>query len=203
MNNHTIPDYVLPIVGYRVWCWDKKILRSLNDEAWPPGRALTAKCRGTDHQSPAKSCTCGIYAAKNYEHMQKIYSVEYAVHGEVYLWGKVVEHDLGYRAQCAYPKSLFLPSGRDHQWKISCLEHLIVYGVDICLPPNILLWTKGSGYTSAGYDWRMGMGKQPFDRYKNQYKCLYGNKNCGENAIYCEQCNKRYEEFLLILNDDR
>jgi hypothetical protein len=31
------------------------------------------------------------------------------IHGEVYLWGTVVEHKLGWRAQFAYPKSLFLP----------------------------------------------------------------------------------------------
>jgi hypothetical protein len=199
VNNHAIPDDVLPIVGYRVWAWDGKELKSLNGGRWSPGRALAAKCPTTNHGAPADGCSCGIYAAKDYQHLQKINcSVEYALHGEVYLWGKVVEHDLGYRAQCAYPKSLFLPSSRDRHWKISCLERLIVYGVDICLPPNILLWTKGSGYTSAGSDWRMGM-----ERYKNQYNCPYGNRNCGENAIYCEPCNIRYEQFLWILNDDR
>lgn len=45
--------------------------------------------------------------------------------------------------------------------------------------------------------------KPPIKPYKNQYKCPYGRKNCGENAIYCEFCNIRYEQFLLILNDDR
>jgi len=39
--------------------------------------------------------------------------------------------------------------------------------------------------------------------YRNQYKCLYGNKDCGENAVYCEPCNKRYEHFLWLMNDDR
>jgi hypothetical protein len=32
----------------------------------------------------------------------------FGVHGEVYLWGKVVEHERGWRAQFAYPKTLFL-----------------------------------------------------------------------------------------------
>jgi len=31
------------------------------------------------------------------------------IYGEVYLWGVVVEHRLGWRAQFAYPKSLILP----------------------------------------------------------------------------------------------
>lgn len=39
--------------------------------------------------------------------------------------------------------------------------------------------------------------------FRNRYKCPYGNKNCGENAVYCEPCNKDYGEFLLLLNDDR
>lgn len=39
--------------------------------------------------------------------------------------------------------------------------------------------------------------------YRNEYKCPHGNKTCGENAIYCEPCNRRYEEFLWLLNDDR
>lgn len=39
--------------------------------------------------------------------------------------------------------------------------------------------------------------------YTNQYRCPQGNSNCGENAVYCDPCNKRYEEFLLIINDDR
>jgi hypothetical protein len=39
--------------------------------------------------------------------------------------------------------------------------------------------------------------------YRNHYKCPYGSKNCGEEARYCARCNKDYEGFLLLLNDDR
>lgn len=161
MKAPDIPDYVSPIVGYRVWNWDTAGIRSLNGEQWLPGRALTAKCPTTDHESPADGCSCGVYAAKTYQHLRKItsYYVDSVVHGEVYLWGKVVEHDLGYRAQSAYPKSLVLPWNIDLRLEPSRLKRLLVYGADISLPPNILLWTKGSGYTSAGSDWLMGMGK--------------------------------------------
>ena len=38
--------------------------------------------------------------------------------------------------------------------------------------------------------------------YRNQYKCPYGNKDCGENAAYCEPCNNKFEEFLFFLNDN-
>jgi hypothetical protein len=39
--------------------------------------------------------------------------------------------------------------------------------------------------------------------YRNQYNCPYGDKTCGEQASYCWRCNKKYEEFLLLINDDR
>jgi hypothetical protein len=116
MNVPVIPDYISPIDGYRGWNWHAKALWSLNGEAWRPGHALTAQCPRADDEAPADGCSCGIYAAKDYQHLQKICSsecVEAFVHGEVYLWGKVVEHDLGYRAQFAYPKSLVLPSNID------------------------------------------------------------------------------------------
>lgn len=98
MKGPDIPDYVSPIVGYRVWDWGATGLRSLNGEAWVPDRALTAKCPTSDHVPPADGCSCGVYAAKNYQHLQNISlstAFESCVHGEVYLWGKVVEHDLG------------------------------------------------------------------------------------------------------------
>jgi hypothetical protein len=45
--------------------------------------------------------------------------------------------------------------------------------------------------------------RHPERPYQNQYKCPYENKNCGEEARYCARCNKDYEVFLLLLNDDR
>ncbi len=53
-----------------------------------------------------------MYAAKNLEPLCEIDYEKLGIHGEVYLWGTVVEHRLGWRAQFAYPKSLFLPPDR-------------------------------------------------------------------------------------------
>ena len=166
MSIPAIPDYISPIVGYRVWNWDAIGLWSLNGERWFPDRALASKCPRADHEPPTDDCSCGVYAAKNYEHLQRMFSTKFVedfVHGEVHLWGKVVEHDLGYRAQFAYPKSLVLPfnlpSSIDPRLESSSLEVLMVYGADISLAPNILLWTKRSGYTPAGSDWLIGRGK--------------------------------------------
>jgi hypothetical protein len=84
MNVSNIPDYVAPIVGYGFWMWDATGLRSLNGDAWLPGRALTAKCLKSDHEAPTDDCLCGVYAAKSYQHLQRIYPskcVEAFVHG--------------------------------------------------------------------------------------------------------------------------
>ena len=118
-----IPDYISPIVGYRVWRWNATGLKSLNGEPWLPGRPLAAECRAAArgtivgpakavhdaHELPHPDCTCGVYAAKNIEHLRQFGYEGRGIHGEVYLWGTVVEHKLGWRAQFAYPKSLFLP----------------------------------------------------------------------------------------------
>jgi hypothetical protein len=75
----------------------------------------------------------------------------FAIWGEVYLWGVVVEHELGWRAQYAYPKNLVVPfwmmpvdeKGQSH------LEALVAYGVDILIgdgEEQLPLWKKRSGY---------------------------------------------------------
>lgn len=181
MKAPAIPDYVSPIVGYRAWHWHAKALWSFNGEAWRPGHALTAKCPKADHEPPADGCSCGIYAAKDYQHLQRICSsqcVEAFVHGEVYLWGKVVEHDLGYRAQFAYPKSLVLRSTLDPRLETSCLESLIIYGANIYTPHDVLL-AKDSGYTQAGLDW-LAERRKP----------------------WCERCKKWHRRILRMLQLD-
>jgi hypothetical protein len=118
-----IPDYISPIIGYRVWKWEPAGLKSLNGEPWLPQRRLAATCRAADcgafvgraenahddHEPPQPDCTCGIYASKSHEHLRSAGYEGYGIHGEVHLWGTVVEHELGWRAQYAYPKSLVLP----------------------------------------------------------------------------------------------
>ena len=93
-----IPDYVSPIEAYRAWGWDLAGLTSLSGECWRPGRPHTAQCgMALDrHQAPQMGCTCGIYATKDPESVSC-----FGIYGEVYLWGTVVEHELGWRAQFA------------------------------------------------------------------------------------------------------
>jgi hypothetical protein len=63
------------------------------------------------HQAPLESCCCGIHAAKDLETLRAFLSSGPIV-GEVYLWGKVIPGENGYRAQYAYPKSLRLVADR-------------------------------------------------------------------------------------------
>lgn len=81
-----------------------RIIRELSPDREPP--------KNCEHV-PEESCSCGFYAARrlrdvpNYEH-----GVAY---GLVAMWGKVIEHNGGWRAQYAYPVNLTV---LDHyEWK--------------------------------------------------------------------------------------
>ena len=69
----SIPDHISPIFAYRVWQWDSLGLKSLNNEHWFPGCALeanTSRCR-KEHAAPKEGCTCGVYAAQDFGHLQR------------------------------------------------------------------------------------------------------------------------------------
>jgi hypothetical protein len=166
----SIPDYISPIVGYRVWTWDTKGLKSLCGERWHPNQSLTARCRASavvgtiasrveghdSHDAPQVNCTCGIYAVKTLHHFRSAGYERYGVHGEVYLWGTVVEHELGWRAQFAYPKSLVLPPEMDllsPKEVDARLKALASYGIDIFIDRDkerIPLCRRSSGFDAAG-----------------------------------------------------
>jgi hypothetical protein len=171
-----VPDYVSPIVAYRAWQWDfarswtsKPPLKSLNGEWWFPERPLSAKCGApvarraptvrNNHNAPQIGCMCGIYAAKSFDQLRRMGYGRRGICGEVNLWGTVVEHKFGWRAQFAYPKTLVLPfeivlMGINEV--VERLKGLTVYGADILIDDgreNIVLWAKESGYDSAGLDY--------------------------------------------------
>lgn len=108
-----IPDYTSCLTGHRVWNWDAAGLTSLNGERWVAQQPLSAVCRAdaigsiaglskATHNAaelPYLKCTCGVYAAKTIEHLRQCGYKNFEVRGEVYLWGTVVEHERGWRAQ--------------------------------------------------------------------------------------------------------
>jgi hypothetical protein len=127
----------VPIIGYRAWVWDwsSPQFGSFNGELWYPGKPMTAICKlraltpraffmaarqpqlreALEHQAPHPSCTCGIYAFKAEEEIK----YRRRFYGAVYLWGTVVEHRRGWRAEFAYPKSFVVPPYTFPGWEMT------------------------------------------------------------------------------------
>lgn len=96
-------------IGYRDFVWDpsKEILTSRNNIEWPQYRALEAICTTRKkHDAPNENCRCGIYAFDSPTHSDLSDSAW--VWGEVALWGEVLVCETGYRAEFAYPQTLFM-----------------------------------------------------------------------------------------------
>ncbi|HXV34788.1 MAG TPA: hypothetical protein VD769_12320 [Gaiellaceae bacterium] len=84
-------------------------------DPWPEREAFSAYC--PEHRRPEPSCGCGIYAVTSYEA-----ALEWAgwaqsalphpiVLGRVQLWGRVLPHSAGYRAELGYPYELGVLAG--------------------------------------------------------------------------------------------
>jgi preprotein translocase subunit YajC len=192
----TVPDYISPIVGYRVWQWDATGLRSLNGEKWFAHQPLSAVCRAdacgsiaglsnathNPAELPHFSCTCGVYAARTMEHLRQCGYKRSGVHGEVYLWGTVVEHERGWRAQFAYPKTLFLAADTipfSLSEINSRLKTLGEFGADIFLVRNrekVALWKHGSGFDAAGLDYLIKTRKDFYVRRQQERMLKKGDR---------------------------
>jgi hypothetical protein len=124
--------YILPVVGYRGWVLrDGKLSSCVVDNFWTPRKANVAQCRGSkgvnfwgphkvvfapeliahaSYMAPVAECGCGFYAFKTVPYLLNWLEERkepQMVVGEVYLWGKLVECQYGYRAQYAYPKRFY------------------------------------------------------------------------------------------------
>ncbi len=178
------PDYIEPFVAYRAWNWTAEGITSLNGSLWTPKVAFEAKCPHADdlrsmqaactteaakkfwqsksHQVPDPGCKCGMYAGKNMQHLIDINYINRGIHGEVYLWGRLYRHTLGWRAQYAYPKYFVVPTNMlpfnmtDIQER---LRALVEFDVEIYLQKEkdarlggekIPLWVKDYGYSQQG-----------------------------------------------------
>jgi hypothetical protein len=191
------PDYVEPFVAYRVWNLTDEGITSLNGVLWTPKQAFEATCnlrddwksmyasvtsdearkfwKATEHCVPDPGCTCGMYAGINMQHLIDIDYIERGIHGEVYLWGRLYRHSLGWRAQYAYPKYFVVPTNRlpfniaEIQER---LEMLVNFDVDIYLQKDktptvtgekIPLWVKDYGYSQQGISFLIEKRKKWYD----------------------------------------
>lgn len=214
-----IPDYISPVVGYRVWQWDNVGLKSLNGEKWLAGQPLTAVCkadrwssvsglsRAAHHPAelPYFKCTCGVYAAKTTEHLRQCGYRRFGVHGEVSLWGTVVEHERGWRAQFAYPKTLFLAADAI-PFSLSeinaRLRTLTEFGTDIFLlhdGEKIALWKYGSGFDAVGLNYLIEMRKEYYARRRQERTLKKGDRVAllGHGIAVVEQVDGKDVHVML------
>jgi preprotein translocase subunit YajC len=217
----TVPDYIFPLVGYRVWQWDTVGLNSLNGERWVSHHPLSAICRANaigyiaglskakhnPAESPCFNCTCGVYAAKTIEHLHQCGYKRFGVHGEVYLWGTVVEHERGWRAQFAYPKALFIAADTI-PFSLSeidaRLQTLTEFGADIFLVHDgekAALWKHGSGFDAAGLNHLIKTRKEYYARRQLERTLKKGDRVAilGRGIAVVQQTDD--EEALVVLSN--
>lgn len=104
-----------PVVAWRTWALsgsargDGLLLRPVisRGRPWVPQEVAEARCgRHRSHHAPEYDCRCGLHASHTFDILRRMRSP--AVLGRVALWGRVIEHDRGYRARFAYPQRLRL-----------------------------------------------------------------------------------------------
>lgn len=104
--------YLTAKVAVRYWSvasnQEVSYLRSVGfTSIWPQEYPLKAFCaKGYFDDLHATSCKCGIYSLKSNVDEKYIESGGGSVFGSVYIWGKVIECEYGYRSEYAYPESL-------------------------------------------------------------------------------------------------
>ena len=102
--------------GWRVWCVQEtgaglRLASVIHEADWPRRTDLIAACDLVEHIAPDVECTCGIHAADEpallwtYLHGRDEPATVARVLGRVALWGRVVEHEHGWRAERAFPLS--------------------------------------------------------------------------------------------------
>lgn len=98
-----------PIIAWRLWKirQDGILLSVAMNVAWPAGAPLEGIQEQTGYSGVvtrvATNNSAGVYAMKTREHLAGQEYGRDCLVGQVALWGKVIEHEKGYRAEFAYP----------------------------------------------------------------------------------------------------
>lgn len=133
-----IPDYFEALTAYRAWAVHSNglLLGQAFPEPWPPHQPFVGRCGKAYHTHlvggvfsppPITLCDCGIHAYKTIEqardrttdtaHFRYGFYPSVGVDtvwGSLKLWGRIIEHERGYRAEFAYPEVLYC-----HEEKLS------------------------------------------------------------------------------------
>jgi hypothetical protein len=146
------------LLGWRVWrIADGRLHAVVWGHEWPVRARFAAQCEDAPsalwgpsepdeaHAAPHWGCECGVYAFKHREAAELLAREKVdggtLVLGRVSLWGRVIESELGYRAEFAYPYDLFLLGGTDEE------AHSLrrAYAVDVSLAPAVRQLHSGRG----------------------------------------------------------
>ena len=141
--------YMEPVLGWR--CWRILPFNRLDGtgtfrlsavgtlglpKTWEPRKPTAAVCSAYDtgHEAPWPSHECGLWALNRreaafrrmlrYMRMQHGKKAGWAF-GQVSLWGRVIEHEKGWRSQYAYPRTLAVHSLDPHVAEVLHDEYLV------------------------------------------------------------------------------
>ena len=116
-----VPDAAEPLMGWRAWAMGlgadgEPQLRPIvyAGERWPAREVAEARCpphAGLGHRSPDLRCTCGLYVVDGFDRLPAITGRDVTVIGTAQVWGRLVEHESGFRAEFGYPDRLRLVCG--------------------------------------------------------------------------------------------
>jgi hypothetical protein len=116
-----IPDAIEPVTAWRAWALGRTPdgqpeLRPIiySGERWPAREVARAECpphARSGHLAPDPDCTCGLYAVDGLDRLPAVMGRDVTVIGSVSVWGTLIEHDSGFRAELGYPDRLRLVCG--------------------------------------------------------------------------------------------
>jgi hypothetical protein len=116
------------LIGWRGWSLHHgKLVSLFNAVEWPFRRPLVVEDDNW-HLADGAVNVQGIHALKFRFSLHELTYEFLRVLGSVYLWGRVIECELGYRAQYAYPRMLIVSKDAD---PIDVMELEYNYGVEV------------------------------------------------------------------------
>jgi len=124
VESPVVPDVAGTISGYRLFRYVEikkgglvDLISVTRDVKWTIGSTLEAQHQERfelyggslaipGHNVPYLSCSCGIYALNSLEELARnvhniVYGMQNIVGARVDLWGRIIEHETGYRAEYA------------------------------------------------------------------------------------------------------
>lgn len=149
-----LPKEVYPILAWRAFkYYTPGYLGDVGgSHVYEPKRPWESSCRVNefraqkdaplvDHIAPGEECTCGFWAFKDKEQIVRQGYNGHGLIGEVWLWGRVIECEDGYRSQYMYVNSLFVTK-KHIEAEAPWLGY--IYGVpcDVDLPFGARNWYK-------------------------------------------------------------